>query len=369
MWNRIISLIYKEFLAIWRDKRSRAVLIIPPIIQLFIFAFAATLDVRDVPIGIVNRDNGGQSFELLQRFHGSPFFNRIVYLPSIEAVTPFIDNMRGAMVMIVDEQFSKNITTGRSADILFILDGRRSNTTQIILSYAATILDQFNQDYTATLRMKPQNTRLVVRNWFNPNLLYYWYNIPALSGILSMVIALTLTALSIARERELGTFDQLLVSPLTPLEMLIGKILPAIVIGMLEGAFIVAMGLLVYRVPFQGSFPLLFLSLFVFISSIVGAGFFISSLVQTQQQAILGTFIFMSPSILLSGFATPIENMPQWLQLITYAIPLRYYLIIAKGLFLKALPTHLVLENVWPMVILALISLTASLWFFRRGLG
>lgn len=367
MWNRIRALMRKEFLAVWRDKRSRFVLIVPPIIQLIVFAFAATLDVRNVPIGVVNLDNGEQSIKLLQQFHGSPFFNRIVYLPSVEAATPFIDNMEGVMVLMIDQQFSRNLDLGKPADILLILDGRKSNTTQIVAAYTVGIVDQFNRDFSAGARIK-QDTQLMPRNWFNPNLLYYWYNVPSLSGILTMLVALTLTALSVARERELGTFDQLLVSPLLPIEIVIGKTIPAVLIGMLEGTFIVVVGVFIYQIPFHGSVLLLYLSMFVFVSSIVGVGLFISSLSQTQQQAVLGTFVFMSPSIVLSGFATPIENMPDWLQPVTFLVPLRYYLVIAKGTFLKGLPAHIVLHNVWPMAVIAVGTLTGSVWFFRRRL-
>jgi ABC-2 type transport system permease protein len=358
----------KEFLAIWRDKRSRFVLIVPPIIQLIIFTFAATLDVKNVPIGIVNRDNGEQSFELIQRFRGSPFFNKIVHLPSVGAATPFIENQEGVMVLMIDEQFSRNLNAGKTADILLILDGRKSNTTQIVAGYTASIIEQFNKDFAAQANIKQQNTQLIIRNWFNPNLLYYWYNVPSLSGILTMLVALTLTALSIARERELGTFDQLLVSPLLPFEILIGKTLPALFIGMLEGAFIVFVGVYIYQIPFHGSLLLLYFSMFVFILAIIGVGLFISSLVDTQQQAVLGTFVFMSPSIILSGFATPIENMPTWLQPFTYLVPLRYYLVIAKGIFLKDIPPHIVLQNIWPMALIAVVTLSSSAWFFRKRL-
>lgn len=368
MWSRILALINKEFLAIWRDKKSRFVLIVPPIVQLFVFAFAATLDVRNVPIGIVNLDGGEQSFELIQRLRGSPFFNRIVHLPSVESATPFIDNMEGVMVLMFDEQFSRNLDAKKPANILMILDGRKSNTTQIVAGYTASIVEQYNHDFAAKLQIKEQNSRLIVRNWFNPNLLYYWYNVPSLSGILPMLVALLVTALSVARERELGTFDQLLVSPLMPIEILIGKSVPAIIVGMAEATFIIFVGVYIYQIPFHGSILLLYLSLFVFISSIVGVGLFISSLVQTQQQAVLGSFVFMSPSVMLSGFATPIENMPQWLQPVTYLIPLRYHLVVAKGTFLKDLPTHVVIENTWPMALIAIGTLTGSAWFFRKRL-
>lgn len=368
MLQRILTLMYKEFLAVWRDKKSRMVLIVPPILQLFIFTFAATLDVKNVPIGILNRDNGEQSIELAQRFHGSPTFNHIVYLQSVEEITPFIDNQKGAMVVFFDEQFSRDIDAKKNTSIQLILDGRKSNTAQIIAGYTSVLVDQFNQDVAKHKGIKQQRAQIFPRDWFNPNLLYYWYNVPSLSGVLTMLVGLVVTALSIARERELGTFDQLLVSPAQPIEILIGKTIPAIIIGTMEGMFIVLVGIFVFQIPFTGSFLLLVFSLVVFVSSIVGVGLFISALSNTQQQAILGGFVFMSPAVLLSGFATPIENMPYWLQIVTYANPLRYYLVIAKGSFLKAMPMDIVLSNVWPMAIIALCTLTGATWFFRHRL-
>jgi ABC-2 type transport system permease protein len=368
MLHRIFTLMIKEFLAVWRDKKSRFVLIVPPIVQLFIFSFAATLDVKNVPIGILNRDNGKQGFELVQRFHGSPVFNKIVYLQGMEEVSPFIDNMQGVMVVSLDEQFSRKLEKGQPAEVQLILDGRRSNTTQIVAGYASSIIQTFNDDFTTVSEFPQQNTVLVPRNWFNPDLLYYWYNIPSLSGILTMLVALLVTALSVARERELGTFDQLLVSPATSFDILVGKTIPAMVFSILEGSLIIFVGVFLFQVPFTGSLFLLYCSMFVFILSIVGVGLFISSLSKTQQQAVLGSFLFMSPSILLSGFATPIENMPAWLQPVTYLIPLRYYLVIAKGIFLKDLPADIVFANIWPMAIIALGTLTAASWFFKRRL-
>lgn len=368
MFRRISSLMFKEFLAVWRDKKSRTVLIVPPIIQLFIFAFAATLDVQNVTIGILNRDNGEKAFELVQRFHGSPVFTHITYLNSVQEIGPFIDNQRGAMVLSIDQQFSRNLDAQKRADVQLILDGRKSNTAQIIAGYSGYILQQFNNDITAKAGIKQQNTAIIPRNWFNPNLLYYWFNIPNLSGVLTMLVSLIVTALSVARERELGTFDQLLVSPLSPLEILIGKTVPALIIGMIEGTFILSAAVFLFQIPFVGFPPYLFFSMFVFISAIVGVGLFISSLCSTQQQAILGTFIFMSPAVLLSGFATPIENMPNWLQTLTYLNPLRYYLVIAKGVMLKGMPIHIVLNNTWPMAIIAIFNFIGAGWLFRSKL-
>jgi ABC-2 type transport system permease protein len=368
MSSRIWSLIIKEILAVWHDKKSRAMLIVPPILQLFIFAWAATLDVKNVPIGILNKDSGEQAIELLQRFHGAPLFSKIVYLHSTEEIAPFVDNQRGLMVIHIDEQFSRNLNANKPADIQLILDGRKSNTTQILLGYASSIVDQFNRDFAAKVGIAPNHTKLFPRNWFNPNLLYYWYNVPSLCAILSMMTSLSVTALSIARERELGTFDQLLVSPMLPIEILIGKALPAIFIGMVEGSLILLAAVFIFKIPFTGSLLLFYSGMFVFVSSIVGVGLFISSLCSTQQQAILGTFIFISPAISLSGFATPVENMPTWLQHIMLINPLRYFLIISKGSFLKAIPAHVVFNNMWQMMLIACVTLSLATWLFRKRL-
>lgn len=369
MLYRIMTLIRKELLAVLRDRKSRMSIVVPPLIQLLIFAFAATLDVKNVPIGILNRDNGEKAFELVQRFHGSPMFTKIVYLQGVEEIQPFIDNQNGLMVLSIDEQFSRNLDRKKPANVELILDGRRSNTAQIAAGYTGSIVQQFNTDYTARAGIKQQNATLMVRNWFNPNILYLWYNIPSLVGTLSMLVCLIVTTQSVARERELGTFDQLLVSPLLPGEILVGKMIPGIILGMFEGLLMLLIGIFIFGVPFTGSIFLFLIAQFVFVSSISGIGLFISSLSGTQQQAMLGTFVFMMPAVLLSGFATPIENMPTWLQPFTALIPLKYMLIISKGIFLKAMPASIVFNNVWPMVVIAFFTIMGAGLFFRRRLG
>lgn len=370
MLSRILSLIWKELLAVMRDKRSRISILFPPIVQLFLFAYAATLDVKNVTLGILNRDDGAQSFELVQRFHGAPIFSHIIYLKGVEEIKPFMDNQKGLMVVSIDQQFSRNIDAGKETTVQLIFDGRKSNTSQIVAGYVTQILDQYNLDFKAQspVKIKQQNTKLFIRNWFNPNLFYYWYNIPSLVCTLAMLTCLVVTTQSVARERELGTFDQLLVSPLVPSEIVIGKIVPGVIIGMLEGSFMLIVGIFILGVPFTGSILLFFLAMFVFVTAISGIGLFISSISATQQQAMLGTFVFMMPSVLLSGFATPIENMPDWLQPITYIVPLRYMLIISKGIFLKAMPASIVLSNVWPLAVIAFFNLIGAGLFFRRRL-
>ncbi len=368
MVHRILSLIFKELIGVWRDPKTRISLLAPPLIQLFVFTFAATLDVKNVEIGILNRDNGEQGFELVQRFHGAPTFTRITYLRGVEEITPFLDEQKGVMVVSLDQEFSRKLDAKKQAEVQLIMDGRKSNTAQIVAGYATTIIDQFNDDYAVKTQVKQQNARLIPRNWFNPNLLYYWYNIPSLVATLSMLTCLIVTSISVARERELGTFDQLLVSPLIPFEILVGKIVPGIIVGMLEGLLLFAAGVFLFKVPFTGSFPLFVISLLVFISAIGGVGLFLSALCSTQQQAMLGTFVVMVPSVMLSGFATPIENMPEWLQVFTYGIPLKYMLMISKGIFLKEMQASIVLNNLWPLALIACCTLAGAGWLFRRRL-
>jgi ABC-2 type transport system permease protein len=360
--TKILALIWKELLVVLRDRNSRISILLPPIVQLFVFAFAATLDVKNVHMGILNRDSGERAFELVQRFHGSPTFTKITYLPSVEAIAPFIENQKGLMVLSIDETFSRDLDQGKNPRVQLICDGRRSNTTQVLSGYATQIIE----DYAPT---KKQKIELVPRNWFNPNVLYMWYNIPCLVATLSMLTCLVVTTQSVAREREMGTWDQLLVSPLTPHEIVIGKIVPGILVGMVEGCFMALMGIFVMGVPFTGSVFLFLLSLLIFVSAISGVGLFISSLSMTQQQAMLGSFIFMLPSVLLSGFATPIENMPTWLQPVTYLMPMRYMLIITKGIFLKNLSPFVIWDNLWPMVIIGACTLMGSGYFFRKKIG
>jgi len=366
--KRIFALIIKELLSIWRDKKSRFSILMPPIVQLLIFTYSATLDVKNVPIGILNRDNGKQAFELVQRFRGSPVFNKIIHLQAIEEIDSFIDNQKGIMVLSIDEQFSRQLEAGLPSKVQLILDGRKSNTAQIVAGYSYNIITQFNNDFAFNNRIHQQNVELISRNWYNPNILYHWYNVPCLVAIISMVTCLVVTAHSIARERELGTFDQLLVSPLIPVEILIGKIIPGMIVGMLESTLILLVGVFLFQVPFTGSIILFYFSLFIFVCAISGIGLFISSLCSTQQQAVLGVFIFLTPAMLISGFATPIENMPNWLQPLTYIFPLRYMLVIAKGIFLKAMPASMVFNQIWPMVIISFFTQTLAAFSFRRKL-
>ena len=366
MGGRLASLIVKELLAILRDRRGRMVLILPPILQLFIFAFAATLEVKNVSMAVLDQDQGRWAYELVQRFAGSPTFRDIRHIVSVAEIRPLIDSQKVILVVHVPQDFSSDIEAGRPADVQLILDGRRSNAAQIVQGYATEIVQDLNLTI-ATKRNQPGSpSLLVVRNWFNPNLEYHWFTVPSLIGTVGLLLGLSVTALSIARERELGTFDQLLVSPLHPAEILIGKTIPSLIVGLFNGTIFLLIAIFVFRIPFTGSILLLYASLTVYMISVIGVGLFISSLSQTQQQAFLGAFVFAAPAILLSGFATPVENMPDWLQTFTLINPLRHFLVIVNGLFTKDMPIGTVFENAWPLILIALTTMTSAAWLFRR---
>jgi ABC-2 type transport system permease protein len=369
MMIRIYALIVKEILAVWGDPKSRFILIIAPLIQLALFSFAATLEVRNVSMGVLSHDHGHYAQQLVTRFTGSGFFTKVVTVDNQQEAKQLIDQQKVLFVLSFDQDFSRNIHAGKPAVLQMSLDGRRSNAAQISLGYAAGIVQDFSHDILHRQGIVMNTPEIITRHWFNPNLNNLWYTLTGLVAIIAMVICLIVTALVVARERELGTFDQLLITPLRPVEIIIGKCVPGMLLGTFEGILMIVASVFLYGLPLKGSLLLLFGSLFFFLLAIVGIGLFISSLAQTQQQATLGVALFMSPGTLLSGFATPIANMPDWLQVITYINPLRYFLVISKGIFLKDMTFWQVFHNTWPLALIALFTLSASTWLFRSRMG
>ncbi len=366
MWQRVHTLVLKELLAVWSDPRSRVVLIVPPIVQMLVFSFAATQEIKNVRLAVLNRDWGTASRDLIEGFEGSPYFSEVRHLRAESEIAQAIDSRSVLMVLHIQSDFSRRVASGGPAAVQLILDGRRSNGAQLVAGYASAIIERYNAELALVERGHRPPSAVVARTWFNPNHEGTWHSVPALVAILTTVMGFVVTALSVARERELGTFEQLLVSPLSPLEIILGKTLPALVIGIGEASGMVLVGVFVFRVPFHGSIALFYLSLVVYLLAVIGAGLFISSLVKTQQHAILGAFVFIQPAVLLSGVASHIENMPDWLQWITLANPIRYFMVIVKGLFLKDIPTAVVLRNLWPMAIIAVVTLSAATWLFRK---
>lgn len=365
MWNRLRALILKEFLSLLKDRKIRFVLIMPPLVQMVLFANAATFDVSGVTLGIWNEDRSALAAELVQRFAQSPAFARIATYDRPEEVADGITEQRVVAVLHLGQRFSADLKSGRAPQAELVLDARRSNTALIAESYAQSIV----QDYTAGLSRHRVLPDIVTRAWFNPNLSSQWFILPGLVALLSIVLALLTTALSVARERELGTFDQLLVTPLRPFEIVIGKTLPSFIIGLGTAGLLSLVAVLIYRVPFVGDPLILFTGLAVFLLSGVGIGLAISSVAHTQQQAILGVFLFLAPAIILSGFGTPIENMPHWCQLLTRIDPIAYMLVLARGVFLQDMQWDVALTQLWPMALIGIATFGFATWLFGRRLG
>ncbi len=366
MLQHILALALKELLALIRDPRSRFVLIGPPIAQLLVFGFAATFDLNQAPLAIYDQDGGAPARELIARFEGSRNFHVVRRLHHDAEVAPLIDNREALLVLRIGPRFSADVLRGVGGQVQLILDGRNSNTAMIALNYSREILIDFNQDWAERHGQPGAPVSLSVRPWYNPNLESRWFIVPGIVGLLTLVVTLVVTSLSVAREREAGTFDQLLVTPLRPVEILIGKSIPGLLIGLLQGSLIVFLVVYAFGVPLRGSLGALYLGMGLFLLSAVGVGLMISSLSVTQQQGLLGAFLFLVPAVILSGFATPIANMPEAVQLITYLDPLRYFLVVLRGVFLEGDSYALLWNQYWPMALIGLASLTAAGWLFRH---
>ncbi|NMC21119.1 MAG: ABC transporter permease [Thermogutta sp.] len=372
MLERIRRLVIKEFLAIFRDPAGRMVVIVPPLVQLVIFSFAATLEVRNGGLGIYNEDAGLLGRELVARFQSIPVtFSRIVPCESYADVREALDTQRVLAVVHIPQDFTRSLRAGRPPAVQVLLDGRQSNAAAVTQGYCTRIVRDFTLAALdqGAIAGKPATQAIpVTRIWFNESLDPLWSSVPALLGILTNLVALLVTALSVARERELGTFDQLLVSPLRPGEILIGKAVPALVVAYGEGGLMILIAVTLFGLPFRGSLLLLAVALLVFLLAVVGIGLWISSISATQQQAFLGVFTYMVPSILLSGFATPVENIHPAIRWLADIDPLRYMVAISRMIFLENPTPDVVWPYVWPLLPMAAFTLLSSAWFFRHRL-
>lgn len=369
MFDHILALTIKEFLALFKDKRSRMVVIIPPLIQLLVFGYAASFDLNAVPYAVYDRDHGQAARELLGRFAGSPTFELVGDINHQAEIPGLVDGRTVMLVVQIGPRFTADISAGRTAPLQVLIDGRNSNSAQIALNDVNQIVAQFNQDWIESHGLQGAPSSLVTRAWYNPNLESRWYFVSGLVGLLTLVVTMMVTALSVAREREQGTFDQLLVTPLRPIEILIGKAMPGVVIGVFEASVVVVLAVFWFGVPLVGELWVLYLGILLFVMAAVGVGLMISSLAVTLQQALLGAFLFMVPAVVLSGFATPIANMTPVVQVITLVDPLRYYLVILRGVFLEGAGFDLLRDQMWPLALIALATLGAAGWLFRHRMG
>jgi len=365
---RILALIQKEFLAVLKDPRSRFIIFVPPMLQCLIFGYAASLDLNTVPYAVLDQDHSVASVALLARLDGSGVFQRKANLTRASDIADWIDSGRALLVVQIDRNFERRLQSGQGAAVEVAADGRNSNTAGTALGYFNTVVDVFNHDWQARHGSSGPSVDVVLRAWYNPNLDSRWSMIPSLIGTLTMMGTMMLTALSVAREREQGTFDQLLVTPFRPSEIMVGKAIPNMVIGLGQSSTILLMAQFWFHIPFQGSFFVLYAGLGLFLMAAVGMGLFVSSISATMQQAMLYAFLLMMPFTMLSGLATPFSSMPKVLQTIMVINPLRYALDITKRVYLEHAGFAILLPDFIPLVVIGIFTLVGAAWLFKRRL-
>jgi ABC-2 type transport system permease protein len=365
---RIGALTRKELLAVLKDRRARMSLLLPPIIQCLIFGYAASYDLTNVPYAVLDQDRSAASRALVARFDGSGIFERVAELRRQADVADLINRRRVIMVLQIGPDFARQLANGMPANVQLIADGRNSNTAGTASSYAGSVIDAFNSDWRARNNLPDPPVSVVHRAWYNPNLETRWNMIPGMIGTLTLIQTLLLTAMSVAREREQGTFDQLLVTPFRPAEIMAGKALPAMLIGLLQATGVLLVAQLWFRIPFQGSLLTLYVGMTCFVLASVGIGLMVSAVSYTMQQAMLFSFLLIMPFALLSGLTTPLRNMPVALQYFTMINPLRYAVDIAQRVYLEGAGLTQLWSDIWPLAVIATITLSGAAWMFRNRL-
>jgi len=370
MNERVKRMVIKEFIQVLRDRKMRGIIFIVPIIQLLAFGYAVTMDVNRVATAVYDLDNSQESRELLRRLHSSGYFNVEYYPRSPVEMRELLDRGKAVCAVQIDPGFSSDVRKGHSAPVQVILDGTDSNSTMVVMSYVTRILATYGKELGNT-RVTAASAPVTVetRAWYNPDLRSRNYNVPGVIAMMILIICLTLTSMSVVREREIGTIEQLMVTPLRPVELILGKTLPFAAIGFFDMCLVTAVGVFWFEIPIKGSFALLGLSTVIYLLSVLGFGLFISTISKTQQQALMATFLFFAPAFLLSGFMFPIENMPAVFQYVTYLNPLRYFLVIIRGIFLKGNGLTLLWPQLAALLALGLGLISLSSLRFKKRLG
>ena len=352
MFARIWQIVLKEFIELRRDKWARFRLIVPPLVQMLVFGYAATFEVYHVPTVVLDRDQTQESRELVSRFTFSHRFDIVRIAGSDAEVAKAIDDGEASVAVVTHAGFSNLLRKGQPAPVQVIVDGTNSNTALIALGYLNLIAGQYSEDYAADLVRRGvagPHAKLVAINfeprpWYNPDLNGRWFFVPGVVGSLTLMLIVSLTAQAIVREREIGTLEQLMVSPIRPIELILGKTIPFFLIGLAEVALVAIFGTIWFRVPFAGNPLILLLGTVLFLLSTLGLGILISTVSKTEQQAFASQFFVLNPMFVLSGFSFPISSMPMPLQWLTYLDPLRYFLVVIRGTFVKGVG----LDALWP---------------------
>jgi ABC-2 type transport system permease protein len=354
MFGRIYHLLLKEFLELKRDKSARFRLLIPPVVQMVLFGYAATFEVFNVATVVLDQDRTQESRSLIAAFVHSSRFQIVDVASERRQVQDAVERSTAQVGIVVPPGFAELLRKGQSAPLQVLVDGTNSNTALIALGYVGQISGAFGQAYAQDLAQRTGralgrplvHVDLLERYWYNPNLNSRWFFVPGVIGTLVLITIVNLTAFAIVREREVGTLEQILVTPIRPIEFIIGKTLPFFVIGLIEVSIVAAVGMLWFRVPFVGNPLVLILGTCLFLLSVLAIGLLISTICKTQQQAFASNFFVLNPMFILSGFSFPIASMPDALQWITYLDPLRYFLIIIRGTYLKGVG----IAVLWPQM-------------------
>jgi ABC-2 type transport system permease protein len=348
--SRVLILVRKEFLELRQNLRLVPVILVAPIIQLFLLGYAATTDVRNVPVVIADADLSAASRDLRWRFEASPYFSVAAVVPTVREIDAYLERRDAWMAVGIPAGYGADVTAGRPAAIQVVADGTDSNSTTVALGYATTLVSGYAQELIAA--RQPRGARggveARVRVWFNPQLESRDFMIPGVLALLLLVVTANLSSMAIVRERELGTLEQLNVTPIRRWELIAGKLLPYALVGAIDAVLVITVAILWFEVPLRGSVALLVGLSLVYLVCTLGIGLFVSTVSNTQQQAMMTTtFFFLMPMVYLSGFVFPIENMPAVIQPVTSLIPLRYFLVIVRGIFLKGVG----LETLWPQAL------------------
>ena len=376
MLARLKQMLIKEFIQVFRDKRTRFVLFGPPIIQMLVFGYAATFEIHHVPTVVLDLDHSQESRELISRFSSSPYFDVQRQLTDYRQIGDLIDQGKATVGLEINAGFAQNLRNGRTAPLQVIVDATNSNSALIASGYITQIALGFAQDYQKDriYRISPQmleempSVQLEQRPWYNPDLKSRWFFVPGIIGSLTLVLVVTLTAFAVVREREIGTLEQIMVTPIRPAEFILGKTLPFFLIGLFDVSLIATVGTMWFQVPFRGQILVLFAGAILFLLCMLGAGLLISTVSSTQQQAMVTAFFFIMPAITFSGFGFPISTMPQWLQYLTYFSPLRYFLVVLRGTYLKGVGLEILWPQMLAMAALGISLLTIAVLRFHKAL-
>jgi drug efflux transport system permease protein len=376
MLARLKRMLIKEFIQVFRDKRARFLLFVTPIIQMLIFGYAATFEVHHVATVVLDLDHSQESRDVISRFTSSPYFDLQHQLTDSRQIEDLIDRGKATVALQINPGFAENLRKGQTAPLQVIVDATNSNTALIASGYINQIALGFAKDYQQDRinRISPQLTermpsaQLEQRPWYNPDLRSRWFFVPGIVGSLTLVLVVNLTAFAVVREREIGTLEQIMVTPIRPGEFILGKTLPFFLIGLFDVSLIAVVGTLWFQVPFRGHVSVLFTGAILFLLCMLGVGLLISTVSATQQQAMVTAFFFLMPATTFSGFAFPISTMPQWLQYLTYANPLRYFLIVLRGSYLKGVGMDILWPQMLAMAGLGVGLLATAVLRFRKAI-